>query len=85
MRFAECITGANLRNRKILSCCVDFVEMWFRLWRKEENMETPSASELRSAKICVFKFSATELGSLLLEPSAKIPELRAAVLCVADE
>jgi hypothetical protein len=85
MRIAECITGTNPRNRKIPFCCVDFVEMWFRLWRKEENVEPPSAGELRVAKICNFlKSLTTELGSLPREPFAKKPELPVAALDVAD-
>src|SRR5579862_1886481 len=55
VRFAECITTPIPRNNKVSNGCVHFVEMWFCLWRKEENPETFSAGELRSAKICGFQ------------------------------
>jgi len=51
MRFAECIIGPLGCNNKFLFCCVDFVEMWFRLWRPEEILEALSAGEVRGLKI----------------------------------
>jgi len=41
MRF-----NASGRKRKVILCCVDFVEMWFGLWSQEENPESHSATKL---------------------------------------